>query len=103
MKKNEAELSYWQSRYNIEKNNFGNFWYKKLMMSILEVTDEDVFKDKIILDFGCGPRGSLRWIHNAKLCIGADVLVPLYFKNFGKTMITHNMLYLTTTEDYIPT
>lgn len=100
--KYQAELNYWQSRYIAENNNFENAWYRQLMMAMLSITNESIMDNKIILDFGCGPRGSLAWATTAKLRIGADVLIPTYLKNFGQTMIKHNMLYLTSTEEHIP-
>ncbi|WP_428024381.1 methyltransferase domain-containing protein [Arcobacter sp.] len=100
-KKNLSELKYWQNRYDIENNYFQNSWFKKNMLRMSE-EDENFFTDKVVADFGCGPRGSLEWIKNSKVNIGIDVNTDLYADNFKNSIINHNMLYVKSTENVIP-
>lgn len=64
--------------------------------------DDSFCRDKIVADFGCGPRGSLTWLQSAKLKIGIDVLIPEYLKHFASSMRKHDTMYLTSTETHIP-
>lgn len=59
--KYEAELKYWRDRYEIE-GQLANKHYEELMLR-LSGKDSSFFDGKVIGDFGCGPRGSLEWIH----------------------------------------
>lgn len=102
MDKSISELSYWRGRYQDENQNFINSHYKDLMLSILNIDTISIFDNKVVADFGCGPRGSLEWINNASECIGIDVLANEYIKIFDKSTAKHNMLYVNSTEDYIP-
>lgn len=57
------------------------------------------FDDKVICDFGSGPRGSLEWASRARLRYCADVLVDEYL-SLG--IDKHNAIYIKTTENNIP-
>ncbi|MBR5598256.1 MAG: methyltransferase domain-containing protein [Lachnospiraceae bacterium] len=100
--KYEAELDFWKVRYQEEKLEFKNDFYKDFMLSIAEESSDEFWKNKIVADFGCGPRGSLKWTNTPTMKIGIDVLVPEYLKKFGDNMITHEMVYVTSSEQYIP-
>jgi len=56
--------------------------------------------DKVIADFGCGPRGSLCWATGAKRRIGIDVLAAAYKREFG--VDDQPMEYVASTETEIP-
>ena len=99
--KYEEELSYWKMRHEIEKK-LENHWYKDLFLNIVEKKDDSFIEDKIIADFGCGPRGSLKWATKSKVSFGIDVLADKYFDCFGMEMIEHNMCYVKSTENIIP-
>lgn len=99
--KYDAELSYWKSRHEIEKK-LQNHWYKNLFLYIAEKENDSFIEDKIIADFGCGPRGSLAWATKARISIGIDVLVQEYLDCFGVEMTEHNMCYVTSSEHFIP-
>lgn len=99
--KNNAELEYWKKRFLAEGNSFQNSWYKKHMLDMVRA-DEAFFENKIIADFGCGPRGSLEWIDNSKMNIGIDVNVGLYADNFKDKFLDKNMFYIQSTEHTIP-
>jgi SAM-dependent methyltransferase len=96
------ELSYWINCFNAENKCFRNDHYKKLMLGIANEKNDDFMKDRIVADFGCGPRGSLTWTKVPSLRIGIDVLVDRYFEIFKDEMINDDMLYIKSTENYIP-
>ncbi|MDL2227728.1 class I SAM-dependent methyltransferase [Odoribacter sp. OttesenSCG-928-L07] len=100
--KSESELNWWKYRYKTENNEFKNDHYEKLMLAMAQEKTDSFLKDKIVADFGCGPRGSLVWTQAPSLKIGIDVLVDQYFDTFGNTLINHNMLYVKSTEHFIP-
>lgn len=101
--KHESELGYWQRRYEEEGGQFQNGWYERMMLAIAEVRDSSsAFDNKIVADFGCGPRGSLAWCTGASMAIGIDVLADLYTENFEPSLRGHGMTYVRSTESFIP-
>lgn len=97
-----GELSYWQAIYKKEGNCFHNDSYKNLMLSIAEEKDDSFWSNKVVADFGCGPRGSLTWSKTPLLRIGIDVLAEKYAANFSDEIKKHEMVYVTSTENLIP-
>jgi len=61
-KKRDEELLYWSNRFAAEGQMFSNAHYKELMLSIAEEENDSFLTNKVVADFGCGPRGSLNWI-----------------------------------------
>lgn len=102
LKKNVAELSYWQSRLENDKGRFNNSGYEKIMLAMAEESNDNFIKGKIVADFGCGPCGSLVWARSAILRIGIDVLSDRYADEFTNDITTHGMIYLKSTEKVIP-
>jgi len=102
LKKSVAELSFWQSRLEIDKGKFKNSHYEKLMLAMAEESSDNFLKGKIVADFGCGPRGSLVWAHSAILRIGIDALADRYADEFTGNVTSHGMIYLKSTENVIP-
>jgi len=100
--KHKAELSYWQKCYHNEAESFSNGHYQRLLLAMAREPNQDFLRNKVVADFGCGPRGSLAWITDAKALYGIDVLVPEYLKSFHKCMKTHPMIYVSSTEEHIP-
>jgi len=100
--KYEHELNFWKNRYEDENHLFNNSHYEKLMLAMAEENDQNFLRDKIVADFGCGPRGSLQWIKSAKIKIGIDVLVDKFADNFFPNVISHGMVYVKCTESAIP-
>lgn len=100
--KYESEFDYWEDRYGTEDGLFSNSHYKDLMLSIAEENDDEFLKDRVVVDFGCGPRGSLAWTNAPAIKIGVDVLASRYAEHFGKNLTKHNMLYITSSENCIP-
>lgn len=97
-----SELRYWKSVYKKNSGKFNNNFYERLMLAIAREDDDSFLYGKIVADFGCGPRGSLKWAASAKTRIGIDVLANRYFDSFSEELREHNMIYLTNTEDFIP-
>lgn len=101
-RKYTSELNYWIGRYNADDKTFHNGHYEKLMLAMAQEKTDGFLKNKIVADFGCGPRGSLVWTQSPSLKIGIDVLVDQYFDTFGDTLIHHNYVYVKSTERHIP-
>lgn len=57
------------------------------------------YNRKVVLDLGCGPRGSLEWAHNVKRRIGLDPLANAY-KRFGTEK--HQMEYVHSEAERMP-
>ncbi|MDD2331920.1 MAG: class I SAM-dependent methyltransferase [Candidatus Cloacimonetes bacterium] len=100
--KHEAELNYWRACYRKEGNTLDNSFYKPLMLAIAQEKNEDFAYDKVVADFGCGPRGTLSWLRGARQKIGIDVLVQEYQECFPDLLSTHNMTYVACSETRIP-
>lgn len=100
--KYKSELSFWKSRYEIDNRKFFNFHYQKIMLAMAGEKNDNFLSGKLIADFGCGPRGSLVWAKSASLCIGIDVLADRYAEEFYDNIISHNMIYIKSTEKVIP-
>ena len=100
--KNDAELNFWRSRFEIDKGKFRNSHYERLLLAMAEEPSDDFLSGKIVADFGCGPRGSLVWASSAFLRIGIDVLADRYADEFTDNIVTHGMIYLKSTENVIP-
>jgi len=100
--KASCEIRYWQKQYRAEGNSFQNSFYSKLMLSISDESDDSFLSNKVVADFGCGPRGSLLWAKSAQLRIGIDLLSTRYLQLFPQELLKHNMVYVTSTEFHIP-
>jgi len=72
------ELMYWKT-VKLKSKGFNNDYYKFFYTDFYKLS-ESFYKDKKLLDIGCGPRGSLEWAEMAALRIGADPLVHKYLK-----------------------
>jgi len=100
--KYDGELYFWKEAMKKNKRKETDAYYRKFMISLANEVTDDFTKGKVLADFGCGPRGTLTWAYKAEFRLGIDVLVPKYFNEFGDEMIGHNMIYVTSTEKYIP-
>ena len=72
------ELYYWKFRRMIE-GKLNNSHYKFFYTTYFSISD-NFYRNKVILDIGCGPRGSLEWAHMTKKRIGIDPLADKYLK-----------------------
>lgn len=102
LNKQELELSYWKDIYKKENHSFNNDFYAKLMLAISEESNDGFLSEKVVGDFGCGPRGSLTWAKPAAQRIGIDVLAQEYIRNFPSEYLKHKTIYVTSTESAIP-
>ena len=59
--KYESEFN-WKNVSEQEKGILNNKHYEQFYTEIFDL-DKNFYNDKIILDIGCGPRGSLEWIN----------------------------------------
>ncbi|MFZ5813186.1 MAG: class I SAM-dependent methyltransferase [Thermodesulfobacteriota bacterium] len=100
--KYESELQYWMKCFVKEGKRFDNNHYADRCLRMAQEPDDTFLRDKIVADFGCGPRGSLAWTHAPEIRIGIDVLASTYINCFGQCMLDHNMIYVTSTETVIP-
>lgn len=100
--KHSHELRYWKERFALEGGKLQNDFYAKLMLSISDEENDDFLRGKIVGDFGCGPRGSLVWARQASLKIGIDVLATKYLECFPLELISHGVIYVSSSELHIP-
>ncbi|MFN5826489.1 MAG: class I SAM-dependent methyltransferase [Rhodobacterales bacterium] len=98
----KGEMDYWRMQALRNNGSLTNDHYRPIMLRMAGGFDESFFVDKIVADFGCGPRGSLAWLSDKSTCIGIDVLSGDYLEEFGGDMCNHNMLYVQSTETIIP-
>ncbi len=96
--KRETELGFWKKMYKEHGGEF-KYEYKKMMTEAGDITDESFFDNRIVVDIGCGPGGSLCWIEKAKARIGVDPLTERYTA-FG--IEKHDMVYLQACAEKIP-
>ena len=95
--KKKRALGFWKWRLEQEVT-LGNAHYQPFYTSFFGL-DEDHYRDKRILDIGCGPRGSLEWAHMAAERVGLDSLADEYLK-LGADQ--HQMTYVAAPAERIP-
>lgn len=91
------EYAYWKSK-QIEESELGNQRYAEMFTADVGLTT-DFYRDKRILDIGCGPRGSLEWAGHAAERVGLDPLVGKY-RRLG--IDRHEMDYVEAPAEEIP-
>lgn len=69
------ELAYWRHLPLEQRQDHSRF--EKYYTSTFGL-DRSFYDEKVVLDIGCGPKGSLEWATNAKECVGLDPLVEGY-------------------------
>jgi SAM-dependent methyltransferase len=97
--KHEAELSFWDDYVAQTGPEAETEYYQRFMLAMGNISDAGFFKDKVCLDIGCGPKGSLTWLRDARAAIGIDPLAEQY-RRFG--IDRHPMLYLACGVESIP-
>ena len=97
-----AELSYWKRVHKKEGGRFLNSHYQRTFLAMANESSPEFLRNKVVADFGCGPRGSLAWAIAAKIRIGIDVLADQYAELFTHDVLCHNMIYVKSTETVIP-
>jgi ubiquinone/menaquinone biosynthesis C-methylase UbiE len=95
--KGANEILFWWYKKIIE-GKLSNDHFKEFYTTFFKLSYED-YKDKKVLDIGCGPRGSLEWANNASERIGIDPLADKYVKMEGKY---HKMNYINSGAENMP-
>lgn len=96
------EITFWKALYEKAGNTFDNNHYRNRMLSIAGEQDDLFWKDKVVVDFGCGPAGSLTWTKTPAVKIGIDVLAQRYLRAFGEDIVKQDMIYVASSEEKIP-
>lgn len=91
------EFSYWKYRKK-KGEDLSNKHYEYFYTAVFGF-DKSFYKDKKILDIGCGPRGSLEWADLAKERVGLDPLADSYL-DLG--VHKHKMHYVNAPAEKIP-
>ena len=95
--KEKAELAFWESRIRhqgvLRNDHFEYFYTTHFGL------DQGFYRDKKILDIGCGPRGSLEWATRAGVRVGLDPLAQAY-RRLGTGR--HSMQYVACGAERIP-
>jgi ubiquinone/menaquinone biosynthesis C-methylase UbiE len=95
--KAEAELAFWESRLQqqgvLSNDHFEYFYTAQFRL------DRAFYRNKAMLDIGCGPRGSLEWATQARMRIGLDPLAEAY-RRLGTDH--HAMQYVASGAEHIP-
>ncbi len=97
--KQQSELLFWEQKFKVEGETPRTEYYRKFMMDMGGIENQSFFDNLICLDIGCGPRGSLTWLTNARAAIGLDPLADQYMQ-FG--IKSHKMIYLCAPAEKIP-
>ena len=95
--KEKQEMKYWKQRKEVE-GDFSNVHFTDFY-TVHFGLDFDFYKEKKILDIGCGPRGSLEWADMTKERIGLDPLADEYLELSGGL---HKMEYVSAPSENIP-
>ena len=93
--KEQIEFDWWKRNFDTFSNPCQRVYLRYCSYFNLS---KDTFKDKSIVDIGCGPQGSLHFF-NAKLKIGIDPLAWSY-KEFN--IKQHDIQYISSRSENIP-
>lgn len=91
------EYRYWKGRKQAE-GQLTNDHYKQFYTTHFGL-DDSFYEGKVILDIGCGPRGSLEWASMASRRMGLDPLAKEYLR-LGAS--EHQMEYIDSPSEQIP-
>ena len=96
-RKRQAELAYWREQKAAE-GELENTHYAMLFTKLFEL-EPSFYRDKDVLDVGCGPRGSLVWAREAHRRVGLDPLAEDY-RALGTD--SHPMEYVAAPSEEMP-
>lgn len=91
------EMLFWRFK-KMKEGRFTNHHYEEFFTRFFGLSTSD-YQNKIVLDIGCGPRGSLEWATMTKRRIGLDPLANKYVKMEGKY---HEMEYIQSGAEKMP-
>lgn len=95
--KGAHEIEYWR-RIKEQEGVLSNRHYRYFYTDHFGLSYE-FYKDKQVLDIGCGPRGSLEWAQHTRERVGLDPLADEYL-TLGAT--DHDMQYCSAGSESIP-
>ena len=95
--KGVGELAYWSQRKDAE-GKLKNSWFEHFYTDHFSLTRDD-YRDKRVLDIGCGPRGSLEWATMVRERVGVDPLADDYLQMGAAE---HAMTYVASGAETIP-
>lgn len=95
--KETSGLAYWEEQYQRE-GTLLNSWFEHFHTQHFDIP-KGFYRDKKLLDIGCGPRGSLEWAEHAAIRVGVDPLAQGY-TTFGTT--AHEMKYVAGRAERLP-
>lgn len=95
--KGREEIRYWQKAQQRE-GTLVNSWYERFFTTQFG-WDRNFYRDKKVLDIGCGPRGSLEWASMTAERVGLDPLATSY-RILGTDR--HSMTYCNAPSEAIP-
>jgi ubiquinone/menaquinone biosynthesis C-methylase UbiE len=95
--KAQAELAFWESRIR-QQGTLSNDHFEYFYTTHFGF-DKAYYRDKTILDIGCGPRGSLEWAPQSRMRIGLDPLAAAY-RRLGT--VRHGMHYVAGAAEHLP-
>jgi ubiquinone/menaquinone biosynthesis C-methylase UbiE len=96
--KERHELSFWRKKFQEEGGQLRNSWYEGWYTTFFGL-EREFYRDRRIVDIGCGPRGSLEWADMAAERVGVDSLAAEY-REFGTD--SHEMRYVDAGAESIP-
>ena len=91
------ELVYWKEAKRSE-GSLSHSHYEYMYTTYFGI-ELSFYEGKVILDLGCGPRGSLEWADVAKRRIGLDPLADRYMALGARE---HKMEYMNAPSEHIP-
>ncbi len=91
------EIVFWKI-VKIREGRLTNHHYEEFFTIFFDLTKED-YAGQVIMDIGCGPRGSLEWADNTKRRVGLDPLADKYVKMEGRN---HEMEYIQSGAEKMP-
>ncbi|NOY50523.1 MAG: class I SAM-dependent methyltransferase [Chlorobi bacterium] len=92
-----VEINFWRYK-KIKEGELTNWHYKQFYTDYFGL-EESFYNNKIILDIGCGPRGSLEWADMSKERYGLDPLADKYLRMGAHK---HKMTYVKAYSESIP-
>jgi ubiquinone/menaquinone biosynthesis C-methylase UbiE len=97
--KHDAEFNFWRQWVKDHGSEPETDYYRKFMMDMGGVREQSLFDGLFCVDVGCGPKGSMTWLTNAKAAIGVDPLAERYME-LG--CAKHPMIYLHAPVERLP-
>jgi ubiquinone/menaquinone biosynthesis C-methylase UbiE len=91
------EILFWKI-VKVREGRLTNHHYEEFFTTFFDLTKDD-YTDQVVMDIGCGPRGSLEWADNAKRRVGLDPLADKYVKMEGRN---HDMEYIQSGAENMP-